>query len=78
MQQGSSCDFVLYYKVGKTPLEVIEVDDYQHNTAIQAERDNLKDVILEKAGIPLLRLKTTDSNIENKVAEFLNQCIYSD
>lgn len=76
MQQGSSCDFLLYYKVGKTPLGVIEVDGYQHNTTIQSERDNLKDAILEKVGIPLLRLKTTDSNIENKVAEFLSQCIY--
>lgn len=77
MKNGASCDFVLYYKVGKAPLGVIEVDGYQHNTAIQTERDNLKDAILEKAGIPLLRLKTTDSNIVNKIAEFLDQCIYS-
>lgn len=77
MEQGASCDFVLYYKVGKTPLGVIEVDGYQHNTVIQTGRDNLKNAILEKAEIPLLRLKTTDSNIENKIAEFLDQCIYS-
>lgn len=73
MQNRASCDFVLYFKVGKTPLAVIEVDGGHHDTPQQAERDRLKDSILEKSGLPLLRLKTVESDIEGKIATFLAQ-----
>ena len=75
MKQKASCDFVIYYKVGKIPIGVIEVDGGYHNTEVQKERDTLKNSILKKSRIPLLRLKTTEGNIENKVEEFLNECI---
>jgi very-short-patch-repair endonuclease/RecA/RadA recombinase len=71
MRNRASCDFVLYFKVGKTPLGVIEVDGGYHETAPQAERDALKDSILSKSKIPLLRLQTVESRIEKKVEEFL-------
>jgi hypothetical protein len=71
MQHRASCDFVLYFRVGKTPLGVIEVDGGFHDTALQAERDALKNSILEKCGLPLLRLKTIESRIEEKIAAFL-------
>ncbi len=73
MRNRASCDFVLYFKVGKTPLGVIEVDGGYHGTARQAERDALKDSILRKSEIPLLRLQTVESHIEEKIAEFLAQ-----
>lgn len=73
MRNRASCDFVLYFKVGKTPLGVIEVDGGYHGTAQQAERDALKDSILRKSEIPLLRLQTVESHIEEKIAEFLTQ-----
>jgi hypothetical protein len=73
MKNRGSCDFVLYFKVGKTPLGVIEVDGSSHGEALQAERDVLKDSILRKSGIPLLRLQTVESDIETKVGEFLAQ-----
>ncbi|QCT22695.1 DUF2726 domain-containing protein [Jejubacter calystegiae] len=71
IRNRASCDFVLYYKVGKTPLAVIEVDGGYHLQGSQIERDELKNNILAKCGLPLLRLRTIDSNIEGKLAEFL-------
>ncbi len=71
MRNRASCDFVLYFKVGKAPLAVIEVDGGSHEAEPQAERDALKDSILRKSGIPLLRLKTVESHIEAKVEAFL-------
>lgn len=74
LAHDSSCDFVLYFKVGKTPLGVIEVDGGSHETEVQINRDRQKDGILEKSGVPLLRLKTTESRIEEKVAQFVERC----
>lgn len=69
----ASCDFVIYFKVGKTPLGVIEVDGGFHDRPKQAERDALKDRLLAQSGIALLRLRTVESGIEQKIAEFLAQ-----
>jgi len=73
MAHRASCDFVLYFKVGKMPLGVIEVDGASHDRPDQAERDALKNSILEKSHIPLLRLRTVESRIKERVAEFLTQ-----
>lgn len=72
MDHSASCDFVLYFKVGKQPFGVIEVDGSSHDTLVQQQRDALKDSILAKSGIALLRLKTTASGIEDKLAAFLD------
>lgn len=71
MRNRASCDFVLYYKVGKKPLGVIEVDGGSHDRPEQALRDSLKNSILAKSDLPILRLRTIESGIEKKVAEFL-------
>ncbi len=71
MHNRASCDFVLYFKVGKTPLGVIEVDGGSHDRPEQAARDALKNSILAKSGLPILRLRTVESGIEKKVAGFL-------
>ncbi|RML97701.1 hypothetical protein APX70_00962, partial [Pseudomonas syringae pv. maculicola] len=73
MNNGSCCDFVLYFKIGKRPLGVIEVDGGHHNDLVQIERDTVKNSILEKCGIPLLRLRTIESHIEEKIAAFVDQ-----
>lgn len=73
MRNRASCDFVLYFKVGKTPLAVIEVDGGSHGAARQADRDALKNSILRKSEIPLLRLQTVESHIEAKIEKFLAQ-----
>jgi superfamily I DNA and/or RNA helicase len=71
MQSRSRCDFVLYFKVGKTPIAVIEVDGGSHTLPKQMEWDALKNSILEKGKLPLLRLKTIDSHIEKKLEDFI-------
>ena len=73
MHHKASCDFVLYFKTGKYPIAVIEVDGDDHSKPEQRKRDQLKNAILDKAGVPLLRLKTIESQIEEKIKLFLSQ-----
>lgn len=71
-------DFLIYNKVGKQPVLVIETDGYRHHQegSRQKERDIMKDRILELYGIPRERLKTTESDererIETKLKEILH------
>lgn len=67
----ASCDFVIYFKVGKTPLGVIEVDGGFHDKPEQVARDALKNHILKKSGVAILRLRTVESGIEERIAGFL-------
>lgn len=67
----ASCDFVIYFKVGKTPMGVIEVDGGSHELPEQIRRDRLKDSILMKCNIPILRLRTVESRVEERIAEFI-------
>src|SRR5699024_5552044 len=73
MKGRSRCDFVLYFKVGKKPLAVIEVDGGDHDKLQQKEWDALKNSILHKGGLSLLRLKTVESHIEEKIENFLGK-----
>jgi len=75
MNQGASCDFVLYYRLGKQPAAVIEVDGEHHNYPDQAERDQLKQALLQKSNIPLLRLRTIDSGLEGRIRRFLEEVL---
>ena len=52
---------------------VIEVDgvSFHEQRKAQKERDTKKNSILAKAQIPLLRLKTNESNEEERIAEAL-------
>lgn len=63
----SHIDFLLYRAIGKRPLLAIEVDGKQHRYAKQARRDRFKDGILARAGIPLLRIRTTDVDVEKRL-----------
>ncbi len=67
----ASCDFVIYFKVGKTPIGVIEVDGGSHDKPEQVARDALKNHILAKSDLPILRLRTVESGIEERIAGFL-------
>jgi hypothetical protein len=78
MRNRASCDFVLYFKVGKTPLGVIEVDGGSHERSEQAARDALKNSILAKSDLPILRLRTVESGIEEKIAGFLTAWVRRD
>ena len=63
-------DFVIYNMMDKKMVIAIEVDGYYFHKkgTRQNERDKLKDQILQKYDIPLIRLKTTGSG-EEKILE---------
>ena len=75
-------DFLIYNKVTKKPFMVIEVDGekYHREGTKQAERDKIKNSILEKYNLPLLRFNTTGSNekeiLINKIRELLQNRKY--
>ena len=62
-------DFLIYNKITKLPILAIEVDGYKYHKkgTKQAERDLLKNHILEICGLPLLRLSTTGSGEREKI-----------
>ncbi|MCL2634082.1 MAG: AAA domain-containing protein [Oscillospiraceae bacterium] len=66
-------DFLIYNTISKKPVLVIEVDgfDYHKPGTQQHERDKMKDRILERYGIPLLRFPTNGSGEREKIEQFL-------
>ena len=70
-------DFVIFNKLDKMPVLVVEVDGYAFhaNNPKQLERDKMKDGILEKYGIPILRIATNESGEEKRLHNRLNQIL---
>ncbi|WP_206662952.1 AAA domain-containing protein [Anaerobacillus alkaliphilus] len=66
-------DFVIFNKLDKMPVLVVEVDGhaYHANNPVQLKRDEMKDAILTKYGIPIIRMKTTGSGEEDRLRELL-------
>ncbi|MDP2712053.1 MAG: AAA domain-containing protein [Solirubrobacteraceae bacterium] len=73
VQRRSSVDFVLYNRITRRPTLAIEVDGFRfhEDRPEQLRRDALKDGILARVGIPLLRLATTGSDEERRIREAL-------
>lgn len=71
-------DFLIFNKVDKMPVLVVEVDGYAYhaNNPRQLERDKMKDSILEKYNIPILRVKTNESGEEKRLHQKLLE-VYS-
>lgn len=65
----SHVDFLIENRVSKKPILVIEVDGfaYHHEGTKQEERDQLKNSILHKYQIPVLRLSTAGSGEVEKI-----------
>lgn len=68
-------DFLIYNKLGKTPILGIEVDGFEFHKqgTKQFKRDEMKDKILEKYNFPILRFKTNESNEKEKLTKKLLQ-----
>lgn len=70
-------DFVVYNKMDKKIVLGIEVDGYAFHkkSTVQSQRDEVKNEVLKKYGIPLIRLSTIGSGekeiIKNKIYEIL-------
>ena len=62
-------DFLLFNKMDKAPILAIEVDGmgYHKEGSRQSERDAIKSSVLEKYGIPLLRLRSNESGVEARI-----------
>lgn len=72
IKNRASCDFVFYYRVGKQPFAVVEIDGGEHEAQAQKERDELKNSILEKAGISMLRIRTVE-DIKSRIEAFMTE-----
>lgn len=70
---GSSVDFVIFHKQDKKPMMIVEVDGFafHENNPQQLKRDKLKDEILTKYNIPILRLSTNGSGEKEKLCSKL-------
>ena len=68
---NTHCDFLIYNKLNKEIMLVVEVDGSQHKEEIQANRDKRKDRLLANAGIKILRLSTTTSECKEKIVALL-------
>lgn len=62
-------DFLIYNQVSKQPVLAVETDGYLFHKqgTRQSERDRMKDRILNRYGLPLLRLSTTGTDEEAKI-----------
>ncbi len=66
-------DFLLFNRMDKTPVLAIEIDGVSFHKVgtAQADRDGLKNSILGKCRIPLLRIYTNESNEEDRIVNAL-------
>lgn len=54
-------------------VDNIEVDGKQHEDVVQKKRDERKDRILQEAGLKLIRIKTTDVDVQNRIEQQLRR-----
>jgi hypothetical protein len=68
-------DFLIYNKLGKAPVLGIEVDGFEFHKegTKQAERDRMKDQILNKYNFPILRFRTNESNEKERLTNKLTE-----
>lgn len=74
---NSHIDFLIYNKLDKIPVLAIEVDGYSHHdlNPKQKLRDEIKNSILSKIGLPLLRFSTKKSGEKIKIQRALQEII---
>lgn len=74
-REWTHIDFVIYNKMDKKPSLAIEVDGYTFHkkSTAQSQRDELKNEILKKYNIPLIRLSTIGSDEKNIIKSKLDE-----
>lgn len=75
--ENTHIDFLIYSKINKQIVLAIEVDGYKYHedSQIQKKRDKLKDEILEKYNIPIIRFATNASQESKKLKECLKKLV---
>jgi very-short-patch-repair endonuclease len=62
---------LIFDKIGKMPRLAIEVDGATHEQDKQKRRDEMKNAILGKYDIPIIRFKTNESGEKEKLIQAL-------
>lgn len=75
IHRSSHLDFLIYNNTDREPVLAVEVNGKQHDLPKQQERDSVKAAILNKCGIPLLTLKTTETKEKSRIKQKLLSCI---
>ena len=67
-------DFLIFDRVTKEPKLVVEIDgaSFHQEGSLQAGRDQLKDRILNKYELPIIRMRTDGSEEESRLLEMLS------
>lgn len=75
----SHLDFLIYDMVTHAPILAIEVDgtSFHFKGSDQSKRDRIKDSVLSKVGLPLLRLSTDGSGEKEKIKRALESLQHS-
>lgn len=70
-------DFVVFNRFDKIPILAIEVDGiaYHEQNKKQLNHDSIKNKCLMDCKLPLLRVKTNESGIEEKIIQALNSSL---
>jgi len=77
MNYATHLDFLIFNRLDKIPVLAVEVDGFKFHQegTVQANRDKMKNEILKKYNIPLLRFKTNGSQekelLESKLLQLL-------
>ncbi|MGB4587841.1 MAG: AAA domain-containing protein [Clostridiaceae bacterium] len=73
MNTATHVDFLIYHKITKKPGFAIEVDGFHFHKegSKQKQRDKMKDRILERYSIPLLRFATTGSGEKEAIGRMI-------
>lgn len=79
-QKSQRVDFVIHKKMNEEALLVVEVDGYEYheNKRGQLEIDKMRDSIIRKFGLPVLRFATNGSNEKKKLEQALRNCLLHD
>ncbi|WP_155997633.1 AAA domain-containing protein [Streptococcus ruminantium] len=70
-------DFLITNRLTKEPVLAVEVDGYAFHkvNSTQFKRDSMKDTILGKCGIPLVRFKTNESQEKQRLIKVLDEVL---
>ena len=73
----SHVDLVIYDTIGKQPLVCVEVDGWAFHRpgSLQAVRDEIKNAVFGRAGLPLIRLSTTGSGEAEVISSAIRRSI---
>ena len=73
----SHVDLLVYDTIGKLPLVCVEVDGWAFHRpgSLQSERDETKDAIFRRCGLPLIRLSTTGSSEAAVISSAVRQAV---